>query len=64
VQSAVEAVSKAVTRNYLKRCVTEAINGGDPLIYDTGHARHLPAALTDQRTLVRTAARVDPAGTR
>lgn len=34
VQSAVEAVSKAVTRNYLERCVTEAINGGDPLIYD------------------------------
>ena len=34
MQSAVEAVSKAVTRNYLKRCVTEAINGGDPLIYD------------------------------
>jgi len=30
VQSAVEAVSKAVTRNYLKRCVTEAINGGAP----------------------------------
>jgi DNA-binding FrmR family transcriptional regulator len=34
VQSAVEAVSKVVTRNYLERCVTEAVNGGDPLIYD------------------------------
>jgi DNA-binding FrmR family transcriptional regulator len=34
VQAAVDAVSKAVTRNYLERCVTGAINGGDPLIYD------------------------------
>lgn len=34
VGSAVEAVSKVVVRNYLERCVTDAINGGDPLIYD------------------------------
>ncbi len=34
VSSAVEAVSKVVVRNYLERCVTDAINGGDPLIYD------------------------------
>jgi DNA-binding FrmR family transcriptional regulator len=34
VTSAVESVSKVVVRNYLERCVTDAINGGDPLIYD------------------------------
>ena len=34
VQAAIESVSKIVTRNYLARCVTDAINGGDPLIYD------------------------------
>ncbi len=34
VNAAVDAVAKVVTRNYLERCVTEAINGGDPLIYD------------------------------
>ena len=34
VSSAVESVSKVVVRNYLERCVTDAINGGDPLIYD------------------------------
>ncbi len=34
VTSAVEAVSKVVVRNYFERCVTDAINGGDPLIYD------------------------------
>jgi DNA-binding FrmR family transcriptional regulator len=34
VQSALEAVSRKVARNYLERCVTDAINGGDPLIYD------------------------------
>ena len=34
VNSAVEATSKVVVRNYLERCVTDAINGGDPLIYD------------------------------
>lgn len=32
--SAVDSVSKVVVRNYLERCVTDAINGGDPLIYD------------------------------
>lgn len=34
VSSSVESVSKVVVRNYLERCVTDAINGGDPLIYD------------------------------
>lgn len=34
VSSAVESVSKIVVRNYLERCVTDAINGDDPLIYD------------------------------
>ena len=34
IQAAVESVSRIVTRNYLERCVTDAINGGDPLIYD------------------------------
>ena len=34
VSSAVESVSKVVVRNYLERCVTDAIDGGDPLIYD------------------------------
>ena len=34
VSSAVDSVSKKVVRNYLERCVTDAINGGDPLIYD------------------------------
>ena len=34
VSSAVESTSKVVVRNYLERCVTDAINGGDPLIYD------------------------------
>ncbi len=34
VNAAVDAVAKVVTRNYLERCVTAAINGGDPLIYD------------------------------
>lgn len=33
VSAAVDAVSKVVVRNYLERCVTDAINGGDPLIY-------------------------------
>jgi DNA-binding FrmR family transcriptional regulator len=33
VSSAVESASKVVVRNYLERCVTDAINGGDPLIY-------------------------------
>ena len=34
VSSAVDSISKIVVRNYLERCVTDAINGGDPLIYD------------------------------
>jgi DNA-binding FrmR family transcriptional regulator len=34
VGSAVDSVSKVVVRNYLERCVTDAINSGDPLIYD------------------------------
>jgi DNA-binding FrmR family transcriptional regulator len=33
-QSALEAVSRKVARNYLERCVTDAVNHGDPLIYD------------------------------
>ena len=34
VSSAVESVSKVVVRNHLERCVADAIDGGDPLIYD------------------------------
>ena len=34
VQSALEAVSRKVARNYLESCVTDAITSGDPLIYD------------------------------
>lgn len=33
-QSALEAISRNVARNYLERCVTDAVNHGDPLIYD------------------------------
>jgi CsoR family transcriptional regulator, copper-sensing transcriptional repressor len=33
-QKALDGVARIVTRNYLERCVTDAINGGDPLIYD------------------------------
>ena len=33
-QKALEQVSKKVMRNYLERCVTDAMSGGDPLIYD------------------------------
>lgn len=33
-QSALEAVSRKVARNYLERCVTKAVEHGDPLIYD------------------------------
>ena len=33
-QRALDAAAKIITRNYLERCVTDAINGGDPLIYD------------------------------
>lgn len=34
VQKALDAVGSIVLRNYLERCVTTAIEGGDPLIYD------------------------------
>jgi len=34
VQKALDAVGNIVMRNYLERCVTTAIEGGDPLIYD------------------------------
>jgi DNA-binding FrmR family transcriptional regulator len=33
-QKALDGVSKQVMRNYLERCVTEAIKGDDPGIYD------------------------------
>lgn len=33
-QKALDGVAKKVMRNYLERCVTDAITGGDPLIYD------------------------------
>lgn len=39
VGSAVESVSKVVVRNYLERCVTDSINGGDPLIYTDSATR-------------------------
>ncbi len=34
VQKALDAVGGIVMRNYLERCVTTAIEGGDPTIYD------------------------------
>lgn len=34
VQKALDGVAQKVMRNYLERCVTDAITGGDPLIYD------------------------------
>lgn len=33
-QSALEAVSRKVARNYLERCVSDAVKRGDPLVYD------------------------------
>lgn len=33
-QSALEAVSRKAARNYLERCVTDAVRYGDPLVYD------------------------------
>lgn len=33
-QKALDGIARVITRNYLERCVTDAINGGDPLIYD------------------------------
>jgi len=34
VRKALDGVSREVTRNYLERCVTEAVKDDDPLIYD------------------------------
>ncbi|GGM60529.1 hypothetical protein GCM10012275_34530 [Longimycelium tulufanense] len=34
IHKALDAVGERVTRNYLERCVREAIEAGDPLIYD------------------------------
>ncbi len=34
VKKALDAVGNIVLRNYLERCVTTAIEGGDPMIYD------------------------------
>lgn len=34
VQKALDGVGNIVLRNYLERCVSTAIEGGDPLIYD------------------------------
>jgi DNA-binding FrmR family transcriptional regulator len=33
-QKALDGIARVITRNYLERCVTDAISGGDPLIYD------------------------------
>ena len=33
-QKALDGAARIITRNYLERCVTDAIAGGDPLIYD------------------------------
>jgi DNA-binding FrmR family transcriptional regulator len=33
-QKALDGVARIITRNYLERCVTDAVNSGDPLIYD------------------------------
>ena len=34
VQKALDGAARVITRNYLDRCVTDAITSGDPLIYD------------------------------
>jgi len=34
VQKALDGVSRLMMRNYLERCVSQAIENGDPLIYD------------------------------
>ncbi len=34
VQAALRGVSKSVLRNYLERCATDAIRGGDSAVYD------------------------------
>jgi len=33
-QNALDGAARVITRNYLERCVTDAITSGDPLIYD------------------------------
>jgi len=33
-QKALDGVARIITRNYLERCVTDAIHNGDPLVYD------------------------------
>lgn len=33
-QKALDGAARIITRNYLERCVTNAITGGDALIYD------------------------------
>ncbi len=33
-QKALDGVARIITRNYLERCVTDAITNGDPLVYD------------------------------
>ncbi len=33
-QKALDGAARVITRNYLERCVTDAIANGDPLIYD------------------------------
>lgn len=33
-QKALDGAARIITRNYLERCVTDAIASGDPLIYD------------------------------
>ena len=33
-QKALDGAARIITRNYLERCVTDAITSGDPLIYD------------------------------
>jgi len=33
-QKALDGAAKVITRNYLERCVTDAIASGDPMIYD------------------------------
>lgn len=34
VQAALKGVTKSVLRNYLERCATDAIRGGDSEVYD------------------------------
>lgn len=34
IQAALRGVSKAVLRNYLERCATDAIRSGDTAVYD------------------------------